>query len=322
MRSDGYAKTTIDGYKRAVDIFYEYLAERKIGGLAELTKLTMKDFRGYLHYLKQENGKPLGIKTIADRIIALRLYFKIMLKNGHVLYDFSNALEVPRIGHRVPRSIMTADEVIRLLSLPDTSTVIGYRDRVMLELLYATGLRNSELRSLRVQDVNLEQGEIRINNGKGGVDRIVPADEKVCALIRAYIEKVRPTLASRKDTRPIMEGHATGGDWLFLGRFGNQLRKETVWIIVKRYGRQSGIEKEITCHIFRHSIATHLLEQGMDIRYIQELLGHKTLTTTQIYTRVAITGLRKAFRRFHPKQMRQRDRNGQHVKKPLTAPPR
>lgn len=329
MESDGYTTSTIDGYKRAVDIFYEYLEERKVTDLSELTKAMMKNYRGYLHYLRKDNGEPLAQKTIADRIIGLRLFFKIMLRNGHVLYDFSKVLAVPRMGRQIPRTILTQDEVIQILKRPDTTTALGYRDRVVLEILYGTGMRNGELRNLKVTDINLEQNEIRINNGKGGVDRLVPTEPETTALIGEYIEKVYPLFAARSyppagasrpcfaqtppaGTNTSMYSKRKGGKhgYLFMGRFGRPLSKDTIWSIVKRYAKECNIEKKVSCHVFRHSIATHLLESGMDIRYIQELLGHKSLMSTQIYTRVAITDLRKAFKRYHPKEMRRR-KNGQ-----------
>jgi len=298
MKVDGYSASSLESYKRGAEVFFFFFTERKIRNITEVTKGLLKEYRSHLYYYKQKNGKSLAVSTQADRIIALRLFFKIMKKRGELLYDFGQGIEIPRRGSRVPRNILTVEEVRTLLSLPDTGKVLGYRNRVILEVLYATGIRNGELRNLTIQDVDTESGSLTILNGKGSVDRVVPIDDNIIFLITEYMQKVRLLLVREERINPC----------LFLGRYGCQLNKDSIWFIVKKYAEASGIQKKISCHVFRHSIASHLLERGMDIRYIQELLGHKNLNTTQIYTRVTINDLRRMYRRFHPKEVRKRDR--------------
>ena len=192
---------------------------------------------------------------------------------------------------RLPRSILSVSEAKKILLAPDTSSLTGYRDRVMLEVLYSSGIRKSELENLTINDVDYNDGFLQIIKGKGGNDRIVPVGRIARTFLKQYIMTVRPLLV--KDTH---------NDYLFLSLRGNKINSNLLLVIVKKYADKAGIKKTVSCHTFRHSCASSMLRNGANIRIIQELLGHTSLSTTQIYTHVTITDLKKIHSRCHPRE--------------------
>jgi integrase/recombinase XerD len=200
----------------------------------------------------------------------------------------------------MPRSILTIQEINKLLAVPNLHSILGFRDRAILETLYSTGVRNMELRNLTVKDIDFKKRTLQILKGKNSVDRIVPCGMVALEFLGEYIGSVRPYLAERS-----FDGE-NETDILFLARKGTQLSNYALWKIVKVCARKSGIKKNISAHVLRHTMATHLLEAGLDLRYIQEILGHKSLDSTQVYTRVALGNLKKMYRRYHPRERRKR----------------
>lgn len=205
-------------------------------------------------------------------------------------------MEIPTIRKGLPRTILSQEEVEKFLSIPRIDTVIGYRDRTIFELFYATGMRNTEIRKLKIKDIDLDGKMIIIKDGKGGKERMLPLTKVATEYLKEYIRVIRPKF---------MNGNKNE-DTLFLTLSGTPFWRQGMCDLFKKYAKASGISKPITAHTIRHSIATHLLENGMDIRYIQEFLGHGSLQTTQLYSKVTLKGLRKFYNRHHPKERRQR----------------
>ncbi len=200
-------------------------------------------------------------------------------------------LVMPKIPKRLPRVILTLTEIRNLIEACDMNSNRGYRNRIIIEILYDTGVRGSELCRINCDDLDLAGGFLHIKSGKGNKDRVVPVSSRVCDLIRRYKMLVRPTFARSDDDGT-----------LILNRYGKMFSYKGVLKIVKICGVKAGLKKNITCHVFRHSCATHMLQNGANVRVIQELLGHESLTTTQIYTRMTIKDLKKAHDRFHPRE--------------------
>ena len=313
MRADGYSRHALESYGYGARMFLTYLVRERILTLNEVSKGVVKNYRSYLYYYRSSLGKRVSIKTQADRLIALRLFFKIMKRRNRILYDYGRNIEIPRVGRRLPRNLMSEQEVVSVLTGIQTGSLLGYRDRVMLEVLYGTGMRQSEVLNLELGDLDLERKDLTVRNGKGGQDRVIPLHENLSKTLREYVGQVRPRLAV-----------AEAKPHVFLGISGKKIGDTGMQAIVQRHVKASGINKRVSPHVFRHSIATHLLERGLDIRYVQEFLGHRSLRSTQIYTRVTIRDLRKMYKRYHPKEMRRSDAGEEKQENPekeLTAEP-
>jgi integrase/recombinase XerD len=240
----------------------EYLAERKRGGLSASS-----------------------IKLI---VVALKIFFRFATLQGWVERDPTDALTLPRIERYLPETLNEI-QVEQLLESVDTKAPLGLRDRAMLELLYASGLRISELTGTKLENLNLEEGVVRVT-GKGNKTRLVPVGRKACAALASYLERERPRLVKRR----------TGSE-VFLSSRGARLTTVRLWQIVKSIARRSGLEANIYPHLLRHSFATHLLSNGADLRIIQEMLGHADISTTQVYTHVDQQRLKAVHRKFHPR---------------------
>ena len=256
-------------------------AERRLKDILDLAQADMSSFIASL----RDAG--LGARSTARVVHACRGLFKFAVREGRLEIDPMENLRAPKAFAALPR-YLTPAQVEALLAAPDVKTPLGLRDRAMLEVLYASGLRVSELTGLSVQDVDLELGVLTCM-GKGRKERLVPVGRTACDLVRVYLKEARGTLAKG---RP--------GAWLFLSRRG-KLSRMTVWRIVRRYAVAAGIRQILTPHVLRHSFATHLLEHGADLRSLQAMLGHADISTTQIYTHVSKERLRKIYDQFHPR---------------------
>lgn len=276
----GLADNTIQAYSRDLSSFARFLEEQ---GLSPLS-VSRDQIIEYLSSLKRS----LSVRSIARSISATRMFFRFLASEGHILENPARLLETPRLSRKLP-DVLSTDEVERLLVRPDPSTPHGIRDRAMLELLYATGLRVSELINLTVLNVNLESGYIR-TLGKGAKERLVPMGGKAIVAVRDYLLEGRPQMV-RGANLPT----------LFLNFRGRPLTRQGFWKIIKQYGRTAGIKKEITPHTIRHSFASHLLEGGADLRAVQVMLGHEDISTTQIYTHVTRDKLRELHEKYHPR---------------------
>lgn len=278
----GLALNTLESYGRDLRQYSQYLEKDDEAALDQATRSTIVDY--LLHLQKQ--GKATA--TIARRLAALKAFYQFLVREKYLEKDPTANLESPKLEKRLPK-VLTIKEVEMLLAQPDASTPAGLRDRAMLELLYATGIRVSELVSLDDIDVHLEGGYIRCT-GKGSKERIVPLGSVAIKSVRDYLEKGRPRLIRDREERA-----------LYVNHHGRRLTRQGFWKIVKKYAEDARIEKEITPHTLRHSFATHLLENGADLRSVQEMLGHADISTTQIYTHITKGRLKEIYAKTHPR---------------------
>ncbi len=279
----GLAKNTLISYQMDLN---QYLAYLKSQGIKRLQETNKDHVVGFLLHL-QKNGKAPA--TISRRLAALKTFYRFMHNENIVSSDPTVNLESPRLSQRLPQ-VLTFEEVEILLSQPQIAEPAGLRDKAMLELLYATGIRVTELVSLNIGDVNLEMGFVRCL-GKGSKERIVPLGSVAGQAVKEYLERGRVKLV--KGTK---EERA-----LFVNQHGRRLTRQGFWKIIKKYARQGKIAKPITPHTLRHSFATHLLENGADLRSVQEMLGHADITTTQIYTHLTKSRIKEVYSQTHPR---------------------
>ncbi len=276
----GLAANTIESYRHDLDRFRNYLEQKG----RELTEVERLDLVDYLKGLYSAGYKPA---SIARGVASLRSFFRFLAADGHIRQDPAELLESPKRWQTLPK-YLRPDEVDRLLAQADPATPEGLRDKAMLELLYATGLRVSELVKVKVQDLNLQIGYMTCL-GKGSKERIIPVGNQARDWILRYIREGRNLLL--KEPEP----------YLFLNRQGKPLTRQGFWKMIKRYGLKAGIVKNITPHLLRHSFATHLLERGADLRSLQLMLGHADISTTQIYTFVTQSRLKEIYKKYHPR---------------------
>lgn len=276
------ARNSVEGYARDLNGLAEYAA-----GLGrDVEKLTRADLEGLVRSLMSEGRSP---RSVARAVACYRGFFRFLVIDGRVRVNPTDDLRAPRAWKVLPR-YLAVEDVDRLLEQPAVTTPGGLRDRALIELLYATGMRVSELLSLRPGDVNLEASYLTCS-GKGSKQRIVPIGDEAADWVRKYIRESRPTLL-KKRTSPRLFVNAKGG--------GPGLTRVGFWKILRTYARQAGL-KALSPHMLRHSFATHLLERGADLRAIQMMLGHADLSTTQIYTHVLEQRMRTIYDRFHPR---------------------
>lgn len=277
----GLAANTAEAYARDLAKFCRFL-EKKGWGLEEAGPVGIREFLSWL------SGQQLESRTIARQIVTLRHFYRYLRRENYVSANPTENLESPRIWKVLPK-YLSQPEVEVLLGQPPADTPLGARDRAILELLYGTGLRVSELISLRVSDVHREAGYVRAL-GKGNKQRIVPVGRLAIAAVEKYLAGPR---------RRLLGSRASGH--LFVSRRGGQLTRQAVWLLLHRTGRSAGLRRRVTPHLLRHSFATHLLARGADLRSLQMMLGHSDISTTQIYTHVVTERLREIYRRYHPR---------------------
>ncbi len=278
----GLAVNTLESYGRDLRQYSQYLEEIEEAELDSVSRATI------VKYLMKLQAQGKATATIARRLAALKAFYQFLVREKRIMSDPTANLESPKLEKRLPK-VLTVAEVERLLAQPDTNQPAGIRDRAMLELLYATGIRVSELVALNVEDVTLDMGYIKCA-GKGSKERIVPLGSLAIQSCRAYLDSARPKLVKDREEPA-----------LFVNHHGHRLTRQGFWKIVKKYTEDAHIDKEITPHTLRHSFATHLLENGADLRSVQEMLGHADISTTQIYTHVTRGRLKEVYARTHPR---------------------
>ena len=278
----GLSPNTVLAYGRDLRRYAAYLERRKIRSLDEVSRREIMDF------LLHEKDRGLDPASIARALVALRMFHRFLAEEGKIVENVTDALESPKLWKRLP-GYLTASEVERLLKAPNARRAQGIRDQAVLELMYATGLRASEVTTLKLSSLDFQDGVVRIL-GKGSKERIVPMGRKARESVRRYIAQGRAEWVKRSATEA-----------LFVTRQGKPMSRQSVWAILKKYAKTSGLRKKIYPHILRHSFATHLLENGADLRVVQELLGHADIVTTQIYTHVDQSRLKGIHQKFHPR---------------------
>jgi integrase/recombinase XerD len=258
----------------------------------EVTLPILERYQRHLFHYRQPNGKPLAFTSQQLLLVPLKSFFKWATRSRHLLYNPASELVLPKTPLRLPAQVLTIAEVEHVINQPDTEHISGVRDRAILETLYSTAMRRTELAQLMVFDWDRSRGAIGIRQGKGGKDRVVPIGERAAAWLARYVDDVRPQLVIEPD-----------GGSLFLTDYGEPLEKNRLGDLVRRYVDYAGITVPGSCHLFRHACATHMLENGADIRYIQVLLGHSSVETTQIYTQVSIMKLKEIHAATHPARL-------------------
>jgi integrase/recombinase XerD len=276
----GLAPNSIESYARDLRSFGRYLAGEEI----ELEAIERVDI---IRHFQSLRGDGISARSTARALASIRGFFRFLVVERHLKKDPTENVENPKLWSNLPKTLI-ASEVTDLLAAPDRSTPEGMRDGAMLELLYATGLRVSELINVKIDDLVLDAGFLR-TIGKGSKERIVPFGEEAKRAILQYLEQGRPHLVKRPDAA------------LFLSNRGRAMTRQSFWMKITRYARQAGIEASISPHVLRHSFATHLLENGADLRSVQMMLGHTDISTTQIYTHVSRARLQKLYDEFHPR---------------------
>ena len=254
-------------------------------GIKDLSKIKRQDITTYMLYLKD---KGIGSNSISRALVAIKMFYRFLVQEHLTKEDVSGVIESPKLIRGLP-DVLNVEEIEKLLSGPDLRDNVGIRDRAALELMYATGMRVSEMVDITKEGVNLDVGFIKCK-GKGDKERIVPIGKKAKEALVRYIEKARPGFLKGKE-----DPH------LFISRLGKSISRQTFWKMIKRYAKLARIKKEITPHTLRHSFATHLLEHGADLRVVQEMLGHADIATTQLYTHIDRTRLKSIHKQFHPR---------------------
>jgi integrase/recombinase XerD len=280
----GLASNTLSAYRRDMAKFEDFAKKRKLA-LNAVKRDDLVDFLASLYRQKLES------KTVARHLVTLRNFFRHAQVQGSISEDPTAHLESPKIRRSLP-GYLRLEEVEKLLELPDQKTPLGLRDRAMLEVLYSTGLRVSELTSLRVTDLDMKVGCVRCI-GKGDKERLVPVGRKALGIVERYLRDGRTAL--------IGPGRGSAGAFLFVNRRGGRISRVGVWKIFSAYGRKAGLRVPLTPHMLRHSFATHLLERGADLRSVQLMLGHSDISTTQIYTHVVEERLKQIYKAHHPR---------------------
>lgn len=275
----GLSDNTLSAYGSDLQIFAKSLSAKS------LLEVTEQDITAFLAKRLQEG---LANRSSARIISSLRRFYGYWFREGKITIDPTELIELPRVSQFLPQALSEQD-VELLLQAPETTNTLGFRDRTMLELLYATGLRVSELVGLQLTQVSIRQGVVRVT-GKGDRERLVPVGEEAVSWLENYLLKVRPALLAGRQS-----------DDMFVTNRGHAMTRQAFWHIIKRYAQKADIVKELSPHTLRHAFATHLLNHGADLRVVQLLLGHADLSTTQIYTHIANARLKELHAKFHPR---------------------
>ncbi|GIK53794.1 MAG: tyrosine recombinase XerD [Planctomycetota bacterium] len=275
--------------------FLSWCSENSYARPRQVTKRVLDRYQRFLTTAHSSMiAQRLTTSAQHGRLVAVRTFFKWLTRKRHVPHNPASEIDLPRLEKRLPQHVLTHTQVQTILALPDTQTTIGLRDRAMIETLYSTGMRRCEIIALRTDEVDFERGLLTVTQGKGKKDRVIPVGENALQWIKRYLDAVRPKL---------MRLRRSHREQLFLSKTGNALTPSGVSIMVREYLTQAGILSRGACHMFRHSMATGMLENGADIRFIQEMLGHADLKTTQIYTHVNPIKLKQVHAHTHPSQV-------------------
>jgi integrase/recombinase XerD len=285
-----YSPRTVSGFRDSLAMFVIWCEERGVTRPAEVTRPVLERYQRHLFWRRKRDGMPLSNQTQYGRIVPVRGLFRFLVRHNRILANPAADLELPKVDQRLPRAVLSVAEAERVLALPDVTTAgFGVRDRAILEVLYSTGVRRAELIALTVWDLDGERGVMTVRRGKGRKDRIIPIGSRAAAWVARYSHEVRPRLVVEPDS-----------GFLFLTKEGLDLTPDHLSGLVTRYVDKADLGKRGSCHLFRHTMATLMLEHGADLRYIQQMLGHADIATTTIYTQVAIGALKAIHDATHP----------------------
>jgi integrase/recombinase XerD len=282
---------TIRNIRSSLKQMIRFLESEEITDLEQLGRDALALYQEELAYRLTDKGKQLSLRTREKGLCSVRGFTRYLHENDYLAADPGKSIKLPKQPRPLPKIILDAGEIKKLLATPDMRTNRGYRNRIILEILYDTGIRAAEMAGVTTADLDLAGGYLRISNGKGAKDRVVPVCARVCTLIGNYLLMIRPVMVQGEDK-----------GYLVLNRWGTKMTPTAVLVVVKRCTVLAGIRKNVTTHTFRHTCATHMLKNGAPIRHIQDLLGHESLVSTQIYTRVTINDLKEIHARYHPSE--------------------
>jgi len=289
LHIQNYSKATIKGRDHYLSVFIVWCDERSLKRPNEITKPILERYQRHLYLHRKKDGEPLSFRSQHTHLVPIRAWFKWLTRQNHILYNPASELDLPRLEKRLPKHVLNQSEVETVLNQTDMNGALGIRDRAILETLYSTGMRRMELINLKLYDIDVDRGTVMIRQGKGKKDRMIPIGERALAWIDKYLIEVRPELVTGLD-----EGV------LYLTNLSQPFTPNRLTQLVRNYVQAAEIGKTGACHLFRHTMATLMLEHGADIRFIQEMLGHADVSTTQIYTQVSIRRLKEIHSATHP----------------------
>ena len=298
LRAGQYSVRTCEAYEERLRPFIHWCGLRSVQYPAQVSLAVLEAYQRYLGQYRRQNGRYLAINSQRNRLLTIRQWFRWLLQRHVILYSPAEMLTLPKEVRSRPSGVMSEQETTQVLRASDNGTPLGLRNRAILETFWSSGIRRMELSRLRLGDADLSRGVLRVNQGKGRKDRVVPLGERAVIWITRYLSDVRPRLAQRADS-----GH------LFLTIKGGPMSRAVLTQLAGKAIRENArLKKAGACHLFRHSMATQMLDNGADIRHIQAILGHEKLDTTQVYTRVAIGQLQKVHRSAHPGNRKKADK--------------
>lgn len=284
-----YSEHTVQNRLVHIRFFIVWAHEHGLREPIEITRPVLERYQRYLFFYRKKNGEPLSFRSQHSRLVPLRVWFKWMTRQNYILHNPASEIDLPRLGRTLPKNILSVEEVERVMTQPDVNEVIGLRDRVLLEVLYSTGLRRLEIIHLKLFDLHCDRGLVCVRQGKGHKDRYVPIGERALQWLGKYLEEARPQLAIEPDDMTV-----------FLTAEGEPFSRDHLTFVVGQHIAHAGVGKVGACHLLRHTMATHMHENGADIRFIQQILGHEDIKTTQIYTHVALRALQQVYIATHP----------------------
>jgi integrase/recombinase XerD len=302
-----YSPRTIEAQRHAIGRFIAWADQRGLTKPQDITRPILERYQRHVYHHRKANGQPLTVSAQLGLILPLQAWFKWLTKQNHILYNPAADLDLPTRPKALPKGLLSIGQVEDVLNGCDVAKPEGLRMRAMLEVLYSTGIRRFELAGVKLFDVDVERGALMVRQGKGSKDRLVPVGERACAWVDKYLREVRPDLATGTDDYRLL-----------LDDDGRGFTPERIGDLVRRQLTAAGIEHPGSCHLFRVACATHMLENGADIRFIQSLLGHAKLDTTQIYTLVSLAKLKEVHNATHPARLHRTTDAGQDAN---TAPP-
>jgi len=292
-----YSSRSIEEYRYELNYFNSWLKEKNIISIDNISYQELLDYQAHLSHTKSKfTKKKLSSGTQIKKLIVIKEFFKYLIRTDIIFYNPAGKIKLPRDQESLRWSILSKSNIKKLLLAPDLKTVSGYRNRTILEILYTTGMRATELCNLKIEDIDYENNIIHIHAGKGNKDRSVPACDRALRYLKHYINKIRNHYANKKS-----------GSYIFISWYGNQIGRDTLKRLTKHYAEKCELKKAVTSQCFRIACATHMLKNGADIRYIQQLLGHSVIDTTMKYLKLEKSELKKIHNRTHPREARFRE---------------
>jgi integrase/recombinase XerD len=307
LRAQNYSPFTVKNRRVHLGYFVGWCRDRGILEPTEVTRPILEHYQRHLFQYRKKNGEALSFRSQHARLMPLRVWFRWLARQHYLLNNPASEIELPRLEHRLPKHVLSIPEMEQVLQQPSIHDPLGLRDRAMMETLYSTGMRRMELIHLKIYDLDTDRGMLTIRQGKGKKDRVIPIGDRAAAWVEKYLREVRPNLVTEPDDRTV-----------FLSNVGEPFCLDHLSNLVRDYVDKANIGKRGACHLFRHSMATLMLENGADIRFIQQMLGHADLNTTQIYTHVSIRKLKEIHTATHPARL---ERKKKFSKDPAEAPP-